>query len=123
MGSTHTQIRQEISIRGERKSNNSVNVNNEVKLLPFTDDVGPSPFKVKQSDRFHSRLPNEHDCYSMESDKRCVAFIVNNAQFQTHEPRNGAHIDKNYLITMFKEMGFSIFYYEDITATVSTFFY
>uniref|UniRef100_A0A2M4AQU3 Putative caspase-1 n=1 Tax=Anopheles triannulatus TaxID=58253 RepID=A0A2M4AQU3_9DIPT len=55
--------------------------------------------------------------YSMKSRNRGVAFIVNVIDFvkNVHPKRNGADIDGRNLISIFQQLGFVVFYYENIT--------
>uniref|UniRef100_A0A2M4CSE3 Putative caspase-1 n=1 Tax=Anopheles darlingi TaxID=43151 RepID=A0A2M4CSE3_ANODA len=55
--------------------------------------------------------------YSMKSRNRGVAFIVNVIDFvkNVHAKRNGADIDGRNLISLFQQLGFVVFYYENIT--------
>lgn len=57
----------------------------------------------------------------MESNRRGMAFIANiiNLRNPKVEPRYGAYTDRNNLVTLLREMGFKIFYYEDLTKEVS----
>lgn len=43
-----------------------------------------------------------------------MLFLVNIVNFKGKEPRNGAYVDRANMIHLFREMGFTIFYYEDI---------
>ncbi|XP_058065222.1 caspase Dronc [Anopheles bellator] len=55
--------------------------------------------------------------YSMKSRNRGVVFIVNVIDFvkNVHPKRNGADIDGRNLISIFQQLGFVVFYYENIT--------
>uniref|UniRef100_A0AAG5DXJ1 Caspase n=1 Tax=Anopheles atroparvus TaxID=41427 RepID=A0AAG5DXJ1_ANOAO len=55
--------------------------------------------------------------YPMKSRRRGVAFIVNVVTFvkDVHPKRNGADIDGQNVISLFQQLGFIVFYYEDIT--------
>lgn len=54
--------------------------------------------------------------YNMKSRKRGVFFFVNIINFKSKgEPRNGADKDRENLVTLFREMGYTVFYYEDLT--------
>jgi caspase Dronc len=52
--------------------------------------------------------------YQMKSPKRGVFFFANIINFQNKKQRSGADCDRENLITLFREMGYKIFYYEDL---------
>lgn len=89
---------------------------------PYTEPLdGPTLYPVKLSNQIHI---HEKSCYSMESNYRGVAFIVNIVNFNTtNEDRSGALRDKHNLIWLFRDMGFEVFYYQDITAKVRQFIF
>lgn len=55
--------------------------------------------------------------YQMRSKNRGILFLVNiiEVKNQPHNYRNGAICDKEKLITLFRQFGFKIFYYENLT--------
>lgn len=55
--------------------------------------------------------------YPMRSKNRGVLFLVNIIEIenQPDQYRNGAILDKMKLIALFREFGFKIFYYENLT--------
>lgn len=54
--------------------------------------------------------------YSMKSKKRGVFLFINIIQFRDAEKtRRGAEKDRDNLITLFRQMNYSVFYYEDLT--------
>lgn len=55
----------------------------------------------------HSTTP----VYSMNSKKRGVFFFVNIV-----ENRDGAEVDKQNMVTLFRILGYTIFYYENLTS-------
>ena len=92
-------------------------------ILQVYPDILPTTFSVKLSTRpaeTHPKVP----AYPMKGRNRGVAFIVNVITFlkKVHPTRNGADIDGRNLISVFQQLGFVVFYYEDITMGVSTIF-
>lgn len=86
-------------------------------MLQLYPDILPtSSFSVKRTEgplESHPKVP----AYPMKSRNRGVAFIVNVITFlkDVHPKRNGADIDGQNLISLFQQLGFVVFYYEDIT--------
>ncbi|XP_058128138.1 caspase Dronc-like isoform X2 [Anopheles coustani] len=83
--------------------------------LQVHEDILPS-FSVTLSSgptTTHPKVP----AYPMKSRNRGVAFIVNVITFvkDVHGKRNGADIDGQNLISLFQQLGFVVFYYENIT--------
>lgn len=90
------------------------------KLEPYTESTSYSfefkllELQVKRAVSYgsHPKLP----VYNMKTKKRGVFFFVNIINFKRkEEPRNGADKDRENLVTLFREMGFTVFYYEDLT--------
>ncbi|KAH8315922.1 hypothetical protein KR074_001639 [Drosophila pseudoananassae] len=77
-------------------------------LTPYTDPVEPGR-KVIKSDRIHT--DEVVGTYKMQSRyNRGVLLMVNIIDFQDPKRRrNGAEVDSNSLIYLFREMGFTIF--------------
>lgn len=70
--------------------------------------------EVKRAANFgtHPKL----QVYSTKSKARGVFFFINIIQFKNEKTnRKGAEKDKENLITLFTEMNFKVFYYEDLT--------
>lgn len=92
----------------------------DIPLEVYTAEVYP-PRKiiVKPSTRFHEG--KKVSTYEMKSRNRGVLFLVNIINFKDRGQRirNGAHVDRDNLIALFRGMGFIVFYYEDITRNVS----
>ena len=86
-------------------------------LKPYTDPTSfiNTKMEVKRSNDFgkHPKLP----VYSMKSKNRGVFFLVNIINFDEsrEKHRAGAESDHDNLISLFRELGFIIFYYQDIT--------
>lgn len=61
------------------------------------------------------------EAYEMRKRNRGVVFIVNVITYinETHPTRNGAEADKDNLVSLFQQLGFTVFYYEDLTSDVS----
>lgn len=87
----------------------------KLKLEPYNQltsfQFNPAP-EVKRAERVgtHPKL----GVYSMKSAKRGVFFFVNIINFPQKKTRSGADCDRENLITLFREMGYKIFYYEDL---------
>ncbi|XP_062561712.1 caspase Dronc [Armigeres subalbatus] len=84
------------------------------RLEEFREKV-QSPYQVELSAR-----PQKHrllDAYEMRRRNRGVAFIVNVITYknETHPTRNGAEADRDNLVSLFRQLGFTVFYYEDLT--------
>lgn len=87
------------------------------KLAPYEGKTAfqfDATLEVKRAANFgsHPKL----QVYSMKSKRRGVFFFVNIIKFkgQSEKDRHGAEQDRENLITLFKEMNFTVFYYEDI---------
>lgn len=64
---------------------------------------------------------NKKGVYKMDSLNRGVLFFINIIKYDNDvsSERKGAEFDRDNFIHFFKEMGFKVFYYENITAAVS----
>lgn len=102
------------------KSVSRSDIEQPLQLELFTKEVAPSKLAIKviKSKKFHTH--KTLDTYDMRSRHRGVFFLVNIINFHRKDPRNGASVDRDNLITLFRGMEFEIFYYEDITSLVST---
>lgn len=83
-----------------------------LKLEPYTKET-VSTVEVKKAEHFgsHRLLP----VYPMKSKRRGVFFFLNIINFQNEKGvRKGAHRDRENLVSLFKELGFTVFYYEDL---------
>lgn len=94
-------------------------------LHVFNDrlDAASAFANVQHSTRLHGTEPeDELGCYPMQSPNRGVAFLVNIINFRNRpkEPRLGADVDKVNLVQLFRQMGFTVMYYENRTAVVRT---
>lgn len=88
-----------------------------LKLEYYTKPVEPRRnIRVKLSDRFH--VSPKISSYDMRSAKRGLLFLVNIINFEKKKRRNGADVDRDNLINLFRQMHFQIMYYEDITKAV-----
>lgn len=90
-----------------------------VKLELFTKEVQPTKLaiNVAKSKKYHTHKTLA--TYDMKSRHRGVFFLVNIINFHNKEPRNGASVDRDNLITLFRGLEFKIFYNEDVTSGVS----
>lgn len=85
----------------------------------YTKPLRPSlEFQVRKATQFGY---NKHGVYEMNSKNRGVLFFVNIIKFDQdkHDERLGAELDRENLLHLYDQMGFKIFYYENITSTVS----
>lgn len=86
-----------------------------VKLEPYTQPVPRSKYNLKKatSIKIHDTLQT----YTMKTRQRGVLFLVNMIDFPAlgkFTKREGAWVDKNNMIDLFRQMGFTIFYYENL---------
>lgn len=98
-----------------------IDVGGGLKLEYYTKEINPKRrIRVRQSDRFHTQSGGKVSTYDMKSAKRGVLFLVNIINFKTKptNTRNGASVDRDNLINLFRQMQFQIIYYEDITKAV-----
>lgn len=118
------EMRLPVTLRPRRLPANSSNgiapsgVHLNIDLAVFTDEVTPISFaEVKKSTRFHQ---GDMQCYPMRTQNRGVAFIVNVLDFSSSSrPRLGGDKDKMNLVALFRQMGFVVMYFENISSTVS----
>lgn len=86
----------------------------KMRLTEYTEQVHEQ-FKVELTTR-PQRL-RLLEAYPMSSSRRGVIFIVNIIKYKnnTHPMRNGAEADRDNLVSLFRQLGFTVFYYEDLT--------
>ncbi len=103
----------------DKSVSEATNAERNVKLEIFTREVQPTKLaiSVTKSKKYHTHKTLA--TYDMKSRHRGVFFLVNIINFHKKDPRNGASVDRDNLITLFRGMEFKIFYNEDITSTVS----
>lgn len=97
-----------------------IDVGGGLKLEYYTKEINPKrKINVRLSDRFHTSA-GKVSTYDMRSTKRGVLFLVNIINFEKKPTitRNGATVDRDNLINLFRQMHFQIIYYEDITKAV-----
>lgn len=101
------------------KSVSRADAERNVQLELYTKKVAPTKLaiNVMKSKKYHTHKTLA--TYDMKSRHRGVFFLVNIINFHKKEPRNGASVDRDNLITLFRGMEFEIFYNEDITSVVS----
>lgn len=103
------------------QSTRSVSVSSRIELTEFTDEVFPNmQINVKLSDRIHGDPTAKIGTYSMKGRDRGVFILVNNIHFRNKNRRNGAEVDRDNLVTLFRQMGFKILLYEDLCKGVSS---
>lgn len=95
-----------------------IDVGGGLKLEYFTKEITPRRrISVKLSDRFHTS--DKISSYDMKSAKRGLLFLVNIINFKKKsKTRNGGSVDRDNLISLFRQMHFEVIYYEDITKAV-----
>lgn len=96
-----------------------IDVGGGLKLEFYTKEVTPKRnISVKMADKFNTS--EKISTYDMKSSKRGLLFLVNiiNFEKQPRKKRNGATVDRDNLISLFRQMNFQIIYYEDITKAV-----
>lgn len=123
-------IRDPVTLRPRHRpitssSNNNNNRRNQdvvanIELEVFTAECIPISFtEVIKSTKFHQ---TDMQCYPMQTQNRGFAFIVNILDFSSASPpRNGGDKDKVNLVALFRQMGFVVMYFENITSAVSSF--
>lgn len=90
----------------------------DIELTQYEELLPEVPFTVTKSTEInYSKVTST---YRMESRNRGVAFIVNIIDFPNYARRAGADVDRNFLVTLFREMGFTVFYFENFTKSVRT---
>lgn len=92
-----------------------------IELKEYTDPVEP---KVNVPFKLSTKIHGEDGCskvgvYPMRSNNRGIFVMVNNVNFASNRYRNGALVDRDNLIHLFRKMDFKVFYYEDLKKDVS----
>lgn len=87
-----------------------------LKLAPYTKKTSfqfDVNLEVKRAANYgqHHKL----QVYNMKNKRRGVFLFVNIIKFKNHKDRDGADMDRENLVTLFSEMNYTIFYYEDLT--------
>uniref|UniRef100_A0A1Q3FLD2 Putative caspase-1 n=1 Tax=Culex tarsalis TaxID=7177 RepID=A0A1Q3FLD2_CULTA len=106
-----------ISAEDEDAKNNNQEIettDGKMRLVEYTEPVQEF-YKVELTTRpQRSRLL---EVYPMTSASRGIIFIVNIIRYKnnTHPTRNGAEVDRDNLVSLFRQLGFKVFYYEDLT--------
>lgn len=91
-------------------------------LTEFLDDIRPNlQINVKRSNRIHGDPTSKIGTYTMNSPNRGIFVLVNNIHFKNKNRRNGAEADRDNLVALFRQMGFTILLYEDLSKDVSIF--
>lgn len=102
---------------------NASKTDDMVVLKEFTVEINSRHnYAVQKSTKFHGlESGSKVSTYRMRSINRGVLFLVNIVHFdQQGKKRNGADADRDNLIALFREMGFKIFYYENLKRDVSS---
>lgn len=85
------------------------------KLMPYTKvtNFHIHGLEVKRAPQFgtHPKI----SVYNMKSKSRGIFFLVNIIRFTNQKDRSGAYADHDNLVTLFRELGYTIYYYEDLT--------
>ncbi|CAO1410537.1 unnamed protein product [Diamesa serratosioi] len=86
-----------------------------LKLMPYTKvtNFHINGLEVKRAPQFgtHPKI----SVYNMKSKCRGIFFLVNIIRFTNQKDRSGANADHDNLVTLFRELGYTIYYYEDLT--------
>lgn len=99
------------------ESRPQIQENIDIILEPHTEPINDQ-FKVTVIKSTVINSDSIIKSYLMCSEKRGVFFFVNNTSMGKSE-RQTAHMDKDYLISLFRGLGFTIFYYENILLKVT----
>lgn len=77
--------------------------------------------EVVPSDRFYDDFRQDPTPYTMRSKLRGAVLIINNKVFSADTLRNGAQVDQENLVELFRQMGgYDVTLRENLTAVVST---
>lgn len=92
-----------------------------IELKEYTEPVRPT---INVSFKYSTKIHGQNDCskvgvYPMNSKNRGIFIMVNNVSFASNRYRNGALVDRDNLIHLFRKMHFKVFYYEDLFRDVS----
>lgn len=100
-----------------RSSNTNGNKNKDnIRLIPYDGPIHRQ-LEVKRATKFSVATLKGIETYQMRSKHRGVLFLVNIIDFHDKDKRrNGAEVDKDRLLDLFDQMGFSLFYYENINS-------
>jgi Caspase domain len=87
---------------------------NTIKLSPYmkTTSFLNRNWEVKRA--AHYGTNSKLQVYNMKSPKRGVFLFVNIINFKSQKTRAGAESDRENLITLFRELGYTVYYYEDL---------
>lgn len=104
-----------VSEEDDAKNNNASDAGENRKWLKVFEEKVRPQYIVERAVR-----PQAHrtlEAYPMRQRNRGVVFIVNVITYwnDTHPKRNGAETDKENLVSLFRQLGFTVFYYEDLT--------
>lgn len=78
---------------------------------------------LKLADREHGDPTAKIGTYPMNGRHRGVFVLVNNIHFNRKNPRKGAGADRDNLVALFRQMGFTILLYEDLYKNVRPFLF
>ncbi|XP_075164243.1 death regulator Nedd2-like caspase [Haematobia irritans] len=112
-------IRDTPYVERDRRRSSTKSINVETTLKEYTGEIRPKePFEVKKSRRIikHPSL----ETYPMQSkENRGVFFMVNMIDFLLEKDRrDGAEEDAHSLLHLFKELGFKLFSYTNLSHDV-----
>lgn len=100
-------------------SSSKVNGNkgdDNIRLEPYVGPIGRQ-LDVKRATKFSTATRPGIETYQMRSKHRGVLFLVNIIDFHAADRRrNGAEMDKDRLLDLFDQMGYKLFYYENINS-------
>uniref|UniRef100_A0A336LMF0 CSON011090 protein n=1 Tax=Culicoides sonorensis TaxID=179676 RepID=A0A336LMF0_CULSO len=96
------------------KSNQNHEQNEEnLQLVPYKGEINYH-LNVERAGRLSYAKKFNIKTYEMMKKQRGVLFLINNINFKSNSHRNGAEVDKERLLALFSQLGFQLFYYEDL---------
>lgn len=96
-----------------------------MEMTPFLNEI-KSPFRdpFEKSEKIYGDFSGKIKIYPMNSQNRGIFCFVNIITFQRkkEKKREGGNIDRDKLVTFFREMGFVCYYYKDMSKDVRIYF-
>lgn len=91
-----------------------------IELIEYKTVVKPKvKITVKYSEKFHFDNSSKIGTYAMNTANRGILILVNNINFKAKSKRNGATVDRDNMIYLFRDMmKFKVYYFEDLTSEV-----
>lgn len=99
------------------------NRNGKIDLIEYTGETVPNMnITVKCSTKIHINDKSNVKTYSMNSKNRGIFVLVNNIDFpnkKNEKRRNGADVDRDNLVHLFRQMNYKVYLHENLTKDVS----